>query len=101
MKIPVLEKRLAKVHKNADGMQFPEIILACRKALGLNLLRASEFIGISRNRLAIMEKSHFLFWPRATEFRDISKLYGLQDQFLRKKAQEFLQGKIPQKGRWL
>ena len=89
MELPTLQQELKFFLQDKDGKEFPEIIRGCREAIGLKMVRASEFAGIPANKLKNLEDGKFQLMPDDDVILSLALLYGLDYEELHEKAKEY------------
>lgn len=88
MRLNFLEGLLNDVHEKMEFLTFSILIRQCRDALGIKQYRASEFMGISHQRLKNLETGYFRKMPQYQELGAISILFDIEVDILEQKAED-------------
>lgn len=88
MALTILEEAIQPIYENLDTKDFSALIRQARNALGLKLYKVAEFIGIASARLKNLETGYFRIMPTDVELKVLAKLYDIDVNIIKEKAQE-------------
>lgn len=94
MGLTLLEKELEPVYNQLEELEFSNLLLACRLAIGIKQYRAAEIAGCSKDRLKKLECGDFSEMPSMVEFQSIGALFDIKISILQQKAKVHVEARI-------
>jgi transcriptional regulator with XRE-family HTH domain len=83
-------QRLNEIFEKGKDLDFPQLLVALRKAYGITRRRACEELKLSYMRLFTLEKGYFTRVPRKEEMQSISDFYGVAIEHINTSLVAFL-----------
>jgi len=94
MSLVVFEDLLNDVKTEMHKFTFDELLRKCREVLGIRAYNAAEFMGITAPRLKSLELGNFTGMPARHELQMLEKIYGIDQEIWKTKAQDFLKENV-------
>lgn len=94
MGLTLLEKELEPVYNQLDALEFSNLLLACRLALGIKQYKAAEIAGCSKDRLKNLETGYFREMPSMVELQALGALFDIKFSILEQKAKVHVESRI-------
>jgi len=83
-----LDGIIEEIKSELSDAPFHDYIREARDRIGMKQYRAAEFVGITLGRLRNMESGYFRNMPEAQELKGFAKVFDLDYDILREKAEE-------------
>lgn len=97
MTLVVFEDLLNDVKKEMHKLSFEELLRRCRETLGLRAYNVAEFMGVTAPRLKALELGTFASMPDRHEIQMLEKIYGINEDIWKTKAQQSIDERIKSK----
>lgn len=91
MPLDVLDKALEPIRNNLESYTFSKLIRACREAIGMKRIKASELAGMPMDGVQHMENGLFVRMIKDSYIEGISNLFGLPFSEVKNKVKEHVE----------